>query len=274
MMTDNLDEVRDLAATLGKDFALVVNHSGGKDSMRMLGFIRENFPDCNAYAVMADTGFEHQAPISATEWAQLRCRDYGLDLTVVRNAKCTYLQMVEQRRLFLSAQFRQCTSDLKRSPIDKFIRSLPQRLIINCIGIRAEESTQRGKLATWKRSKSLTTRQRTVYNWLPIFRFSLEEILDWHRVRRVPLHPVYVPEYYWDCTLGGYLRRLSCRVCIFSTVADTRAIYQHDHSSYEAISALEQKIGFTMRPGASLVQILQNANASVERRSQRATLLL
>jgi 3'-phosphoadenosine 5'-phosphosulfate sulfotransferase (PAPS reductase)/FAD synthetase len=99
MMTDNLDEVRNLAATLGKDFALVVNHSGGKDSMRMLGFIRENFPDCNAYAVMADTGFEHQAPISATEWAQLRCRDYGLDLTVVRNAKRTYLQMVEQRRL-------------------------------------------------------------------------------------------------------------------------------------------------------------------------------
>jgi hypothetical protein len=29
-MTDNLDEVRDLAATLGKDLALVVNHSGGK----------------------------------------------------------------------------------------------------------------------------------------------------------------------------------------------------------------------------------------------------
>jgi 3'-phosphoadenosine 5'-phosphosulfate sulfotransferase (PAPS reductase)/FAD synthetase len=161
------------------------------------------------------------------------------------------------------------TSDLKRGPINKFIRSLPQRLIINCIGIRAEESTQRGKLAPWKLNKSLTTRQRTVYNWLPIFRFSLEEILDWHRVRRVPLHPVYVPEYHWDGTLGGYLRRLSCRVCIFSTDANIRAIYQHDRSSYEAISALEQKIGFTMRPGASLVQILQNANASVERGSQQ-----
>jgi hypothetical protein len=56
---------------------------------------------------------------------------------------------------------------------------------------------------------------------------------------------------------------------IFSTDADIRAIYQDDRSSYEAISALEQKIGFTMRPGASLVEILQNANASVERRSQQ-----
>jgi DNA sulfur modification protein DndC len=269
MMTENLDEVRELAASLGGDFALVVNHSGGKDSMRMLGFIRNHFPDCKTYAVMADTGFEHQAPISAIEWARHRCRDYGLDLTVVRNAKRTYLQMVEQRRLFPSAQFRQCTSDLKRSPIDKFIRSLPHRLIINCIGIRADESAQRSKLATLKLNKSLATRQRTVYNWLPIFRFSLEEILNWHRVQRVPLHPVYVPEYHWDGTMGGYLRRLSCRVCIFSTDADIRAIYQHDRSSYEVISALEQKIGFTMRPGASLVQILQNVTLSVERRSQQ-----
>src|SRR5260370_8128474 len=126
--------------------------------------------------------------------------------------------MVEQRRrLFPSAQFRQCTSDLKRSPIDKFIRSLPHRLIINCIGIRADESAQRGKLATWKLNKSLTTRQRTVYNWLPIFRFSLEEILDWHRVRRVPLHPVYVPEYHWAGTLAGYLPRLPSPISSSST---------------------------------------------------------
>jgi 3'-phosphoadenosine 5'-phosphosulfate sulfotransferase (PAPS reductase)/FAD synthetase len=49
MMTENLDEVRELAASLGGDFALVVNHSGGKDSMRMLGFIRNHFPDCKTH---------------------------------------------------------------------------------------------------------------------------------------------------------------------------------------------------------------------------------
>jgi 3'-phosphoadenosine 5'-phosphosulfate sulfotransferase (PAPS reductase)/FAD synthetase len=153
----------------------------------MLGFLRDHFPDSDMYAVMADTGFEHQSPIRASEWAHFRCMDYGLDLTVVRNSRRTYLEMVEQRRLFPSAQFRQCTSDLKRGPIDKFIRSLPHRVIVNCIGIRAEESTQRGKLSTWKLNESLSTQHRTVYNWLPIFHFPLEEVLEWHRARSVRL---------------------------------------------------------------------------------------
>ncbi len=271
-MAEQIDVVRELQATLGSNFAFVVNHSGGKDSMRMLGFLRDHFPLADTYAVMADTGFEHQSPISATEWARLRCKDFGLNLTVVRNLKRTYLEMVEQRRLFPSAQFRQCTSDLKRGPIDKFIRSLPHRVIVNCIGIRAEESTQRGKLSIWKLNESLTTRHRTVYNWLPIFHLSLEEILEWHRVRCVPLHPVYVPDYHWDGTVGGYLRRFSWRVCIFSTDADIHAIYKHDRAAFEDISNPEQRIGFTMRPGASLVQILQSANATAGRRSQQQNL--
>ena len=32
-----------------------------------------------------------------------------------------------------------------------------------------------------------------------------------------PMHPVYVPEYHSDGTTGGYLRRFSCRVCIFAS---------------------------------------------------------
>jgi 3'-phosphoadenosine 5'-phosphosulfate sulfotransferase (PAPS reductase)/FAD synthetase len=74
---------------------------------------------------MADTGFEHAFPISAADFARARCAEFGLDLTVVRNRKRTYLEMVEQRGMFPSPQYRQCTSDLKRGPIEKFIRSLP-----------------------------------------------------------------------------------------------------------------------------------------------------
>ena len=35
--------VQALAELHGDNFAIVVNHSGGKDSQRMLGFIRETF---------------------------------------------------------------------------------------------------------------------------------------------------------------------------------------------------------------------------------------
>jgi DNA sulfur modification protein DndC len=251
-----LEAVRRLVQERGSDLAFVVNHSGGKDSTRMLGFVRNKFRNCPTYAVMADTGFEHQRPISAADFARQRCAEFGLNLTVVRNPKRTYLEMVERRGMFPSPRFRQCTSDLKRSPIEKFIRTLPHTVIVNCIGIRAEESHSRSRLAPLAVNANLTTRNRTVYNWLPIFDQSLADVLAWHWVKAIRLHPVYVPEYHKDGTTGGYLRRLACRVCIFSTDADLRAIYENDRVAFEQVSHLETKLGYTMRPGASLVQIV------------------
>jgi 3'-phosphoadenosine 5'-phosphosulfate sulfotransferase (PAPS reductase)/FAD synthetase len=96
-MTQELEEVRRIAQEYGSDLALVVNHSCGKDSTRMLGFVRKKLPDTPTYAVMADTGFEHVSPISAADFARSRCAEFGLELTVVRNPKRIYLEMVEQR---------------------------------------------------------------------------------------------------------------------------------------------------------------------------------
>ena len=164
-MSREVDAVRRLQQEQGPNLAFVVNHSVGKDSTRMLGFVRRRFPDAPIYVVMADTGFEHQKPISAADFARQRCAEFGLELTVVRNPKRTYLEMVEQRGMFPSAQYRQCTSDLKRGPVEKYIRSLPHRVIVNCIGIRAEESNSRSKLSPLQLNRNLTTHTRTVYNW-------------------------------------------------------------------------------------------------------------
>jgi DNA sulfur modification protein DndC len=142
-MCHSIDEVKRLIHRFDGSVAFVINHSGGKDSNRMLGFARACFPGATTLAVMADTGFEHQCPISAADFARGRCADFGVPLTVVRNSRRNYLQMVEQRGMFPSAQYRQCTSDLKRGPIEKYIRTLPYRLIFNCMGIRSEESPPR-----------------------------------------------------------------------------------------------------------------------------------
>lgn len=48
-----------------EQLALVVNVSGGKDSTRMLGLLRAQFPAIPTYSVMADTGFEHVRPVPA-----------------------------------------------------------------------------------------------------------------------------------------------------------------------------------------------------------------
>jgi len=90
-------------------------------------------------------------------------------------------------------------------------------------------------------------------------------------VNAVRLHPVYVPEYHKDGTTGGYLRRFSCRVCIFSTDADLRAIYENDRVAFEQVSHLESKLGYTMRPGASLVQIVSaHASTPIEEARQQS----
>ena len=73
-MTEEIERIRCLAQQHGDDIAFVVNHSGGKDSTRMLGLVRQLFPNSPTYAVMADRGFEHKSTIAAADWARLRCR--------------------------------------------------------------------------------------------------------------------------------------------------------------------------------------------------------
>jgi hypothetical protein len=49
-------------------------------------------------------------------------------------------------------------------------------------------------------------------------------------------------------------------VCIFATDADIHAIYEHDREAFEMVASLEQRIGFTMRHGKSLFQIIGQEN--------------
>jgi 3'-phosphoadenosine 5'-phosphosulfate sulfotransferase (PAPS reductase)/FAD synthetase len=134
----------------------VVNFSGGKDSMRMLGRVRELYPNHPIFVVMADTEFEHMRPISAEEWSRKQAARFALPLSVVHNPNKGYLQMVERCGMFPSSTTRQCTSALKRGPIEKFVRALSQKVIVNCTGIRSEESSQRSKQTAWKTNKPLS----------------------------------------------------------------------------------------------------------------------
>jgi DNA sulfur modification protein DndC len=123
--------------------------------------------------------------------------------------------------------------------------------------IRAEQSNPRTRLSPLTLNRALSTRQRTVFSWLPTFDKTLPEVLVWHWSNTFRLHQVYVPEYHKDETTAGYLRRLSCRVGIFATDADLRAIHLHDRPAFEMISGLERKMNVTMRQGVSLVQIVE-----------------
>jgi len=222
----------------------------------MLGFIRSQFPHIPTYCVMGDTGFEHVRRLR--QWnghAKLHgvlgwnCMSSAIRTRPIR-------RWFVHAASFLSAQFRQCTSDLKRSPIHKFIRQLPHPVLINCMGMRPQESVQRARQEPWSQDEALSKAGRTVFNWLPIFTKTMEGVLQWHWKERVPLRLVYVPESHRDGTRGGYLRRFSCRVCIFATDHDLRMIHEHDREAFELVSESEQQSGFTIKAGRTLIRIL------------------
>lgn len=57
------------ALAVGNDGGMVavVNHSGYKDSIRMLGLLAAEFSDLPIVCVMEDTGFEPRKLVSATD---------------------------------------------------------------------------------------------------------------------------------------------------------------------------------------------------------------
>ncbi|WP_447870696.1 hypothetical protein [Serratia fonticola] len=94
-------------------------------------------------------------------------------LNVVQAGK-TFLGMVERRGMWPSAQHRQCTSDLKRGPIEKFIRqdmkSRGGGIAVNCMGLRAAESAARSRRTPFKAKPVQTVKGRIVLGLVANFR--------------------------------------------------------------------------------------------------------
>jgi len=137
-------EIRDLVA---RGALFVVNHSGGKDSQAMLIRLREIVPVAQLVLIHADLG--------EVEWDgnidHIKATAADIPLIVCRSRR-GLLEMIRERGMFPSPQMRQCTSDLKRGPIEReirrYLRANPRfnGLAVNCMGIRAQESPARRNL--------------------------------------------------------------------------------------------------------------------------------
>ena len=128
----------------------VVNHSGGKDSQAMHAELVKIIPHSQMVIVHAD--------LPGVDWEGIPEHIKATTkhpLHIVRAEK-TLLGMVEKRGMFPSAKYRQCTSDLKRGPVEKWIRAYLKEhpeyagRIVNCMGIRAQESPARAKQTPYK----------------------------------------------------------------------------------------------------------------------------
>lgn len=229
----------------------VISHSGGKDSQAMYGWLTRQLPADQVVVVHAD--------LTEVEWPgvqdHIRSQIDGRELHVVKAGK-SFFDMVEQRAAkfeaegrdvpcWPSAAQRQCTSDLKRDPIAKFIRNCGAELVVNCMGLRAEESASRAKRAAFRTATRLCTRSRTVVEWLPIQGWTLDEVWqaieDSGQVR------------HWAYDKG--MTRLSCAFCILASKADLTIAAQENPALYAKYVELEKRTGYTMRADAGLEQV-------------------
>lgn len=221
----------------------VSNHSGGKDSQAMLINLLKVIPPEQLVVVHASLG-EAEWP-GALELAQKQAEDAGV-IFIVAKASKTLFEMVERRfqtrpevPSWPSASTRQCTSDLKRGPIQREVRRYAKafgfKTIVNCLGLRAQESPGRAKRKTFGKM-GISNSVNTWYEWLPIHELQTEEVFATISDAGQEPHYAYA--------LGN--ERLSCIFCIMSSRKDIKNGAKHHPQLLEKYAGMETRTGYTM----------------------------
>lgn len=238
---------------IGDGALFVANHSGGKDSQAQLIKLLEIIPREQLIVVHASLG-PMEWP-GALELAQEQAAAAGLPFIVAKAGK-TLLEMVERRFAsrpdvpsWPSASTRQCTSDLKRGPIQREVRRYAKangfKTIVNCLGLRAQESPGRAKRHAFSRM-GISNSVLTWFEWLPVH----EELTE--AVFLTILNAGQMPHYAYGlkvidgrpvATLND---RLSCVFCLFGSKKDIRNGARHHPGLLGQYDALEKRTGYTM----------------------------
>lgn len=168
---------------------------------------------------------------------------------LVCRAKKTFMDMVDHRRMFPAPKYRQCTSDLKRDPINVVIRrDLKERgkfLAVNCVGIRAQESPGRARQKPFRINKRMSRAGREVYDLYPVFDYLLGDV--WITIIEAG------QDGHWAYRAG--MSRLSCCFCIMASSQDLRVAAGLNPDLYRWYVEKERELGFTLRQGMTLEQV-------------------
>jgi len=263
---------------------IAVSSSGGKDSQAMLDYVHGLASD----AGIADRVVVIHADLGKVEWegtgelAEEQAKAYGCPFIVTSriggickvNGKTyskgeTYgdiLDYAERRGAWPSSAARWCTSEFKRGPILKVFTQLarewrkvnPEKAdcrpcrILDCMGLRAEESPARAKKTQFENRKSNSNQH--VDSWLPIQHWLEHEVWATIRASGVPHHPAY--------DLG--MPRLSCAFCIFAPKEALVLAGKHNRELLEEYVAVEDRIDHTFRQNLSLAEVLEAVKADEE----------
>jgi 3'-phosphoadenosine 5'-phosphosulfate sulfotransferase (PAPS reductase)/FAD synthetase len=222
----------------------VDNHSGGKDSQAMSIRLLERIPKAQMIVAHASLG-EMEWP-GAMELARDQAAAAGLPF-IVATANKSLLDMVQRRfetrpevPSWPSASTRQCTSDLKRGPIQREVRRYAKangyKVIVNCLGLRAQESPGRAKRAKLRLNERDSNSVNTWYEWLPVHDLSSPEVFE--IIEQAGQKPHYAYAEGND--------RLSCVFCFMANKHDLKNGKKHRPELFEQYVAMEKLTGYTM----------------------------
>lgn len=202
-----------------------------KDSQAMFHYIHKHVPASQITVV--------HAVLAEVEWdgveEHVHATTLGLPVLTCSSRR-SLLQMIEERGMFPSPDIRQCTSDLKRGPIERTIRRTGHKLIVNCMGMRAQESAKRSKLNTFKFNIRNSKAGREWYDWLPIHNWLVDEVFS--TIKAVGQEP------HWAYSKG--MSRLSCVFCIMASKSDLTIAAQLNPALYKRYVDLEKSTGHVM----------------------------
>jgi 3'-phosphoadenosine 5'-phosphosulfate sulfotransferase (PAPS reductase)/FAD synthetase len=239
----------------------VLNDSGGKDSQAMRLALRDIVPAEQKVVIHASLG-DVEWP-GALEHARAGAEREGMPFMVATAVK-TFFQMVEHRftvrpgpnsPCWPSAANRQCTSDLKRGPIEREIRRLLAARglsrVVTCMGIRAQESPKRAKIQPLRRSERNSVAGRDWWEWLPIHDMSRNEVFA--SIKAAGEQP------HWAYAAGN--ERLSCMFCIMGSRNDLANAARHNPQLFARYVEVEERTGYTMHQSRVPLRVLAGGAA-------------
>lgn len=167
--------------------------------------------------------------------------------------------MTRERGRWPSPAQRQCTSDLKRGPIERevrrWLRDRPEHggRVVSCLGLRADESPKRALAAELARNANGSKAGRDWRTWLPIHRLSAQAVFL--TIRSAGQRPHWVYE--------AGLSRCSCSFCFMASRADLKSAARLRPDLLAEYDATERETGQTLvmprrgRPPERLVDLVQ-----------------
>jgi 3'-phosphoadenosine 5'-phosphosulfate sulfotransferase (PAPS reductase)/FAD synthetase len=246
-------EENDMTPDLTSYDLILVNSSAGKDSQAMLDFVVEQARK----AGVLDRVHVVHADLGRCEWegtkelAEEQAKHYGLPFHVVKREQ-DLLDHINQYGMWPGANgpMRYCTSAHKRDQVKKLVTKLGNEIgkgarILNCMGLRADESPARAQRQPFSRDERSSNTKRSVDLWLPIFEWTEEQV--WWRIMQAGTR------YHKAYDLG--MPRLSCCFCVFAPKGALMIAAKHNPDLFQEYLETEKRIGHKFRQNLGLIDI-------------------